>query len=159
MTQRAVARKSYRIAVSAFVGFVLAFQAVISFGPIVGVNLGTGYWPLLNYAMYSQSFQEGDFIDYYRLLEGVTETGEVVPIPMESLNLHLWHYRALVGDLERGRPEAFAVIFESLPEGVQLREIRVKSFPVAVTRDGPVDQDSILLATIAVPGGTAEEGQ
>lgn len=141
----------YRIVVSAFVGFVLIFQALIAFGPIVGVNLGVKFWPLVNYAMYSRSFQEGDFIDYYRLLEGVDESGEVVPIPMESLGLHLWHYRDLVRDLERGRRDAFIVVLDSLPDSTELREIRVKSFPVAVTRSGPVEQGSILLATIPVP--------
>lgn len=142
---------AYRILVSVFVAFVLAFQAIISFGPIVGVNVGTLYWPLVNYAMYSRSFQEGDFIDYYRLLEGVTGDGRTIAIPMESLGLHLWHYRTLVRDLEGGRKEAFEHVYRSLPPGTELTEIRVRSFPVIVTRDGPVEQGSKLLATIPVP--------
>lgn len=143
--------RAYRYLVTAFVAFVLGFQTLISFGPIVGINFGTLYWPLLNYAMYSRSFQEGDFVDYYRLLEGVTPDGTTVPIPMESLGLHLWHYHDLVRDLERGRPEAFAHLYKSLPEGTVLAELRVLSFPVAVTRAGPVEQGSLLLATIPVP--------
>jgi hypothetical protein len=101
--------------------------------------------------MYSRSFQEGDFVDIYRLLEGVTQEGEVVPIAKESLGLHLWHYRNLVKDLERRRPEAFEHLQRSLPDGIRLREIRVLSFPVAVTRAGPIEQDSIVLATIPIP--------
>lgn len=143
--------RAYRYLVTGFVVFVLGFQALISFGPIVGLNLGTLYWPLLNYAMYSRSFKEGDFVDYYRLLEGVTPEGDVVAIPMESTGLHLWHYQDLVRDLERGRVEAFEHIYRSLPDGILLTEIRVRSFPVAVTRDGPVEKESILLATIPVP--------
>ena len=143
--------RAYRILVTVFVAFVLGFQSLISFGPIVGINIGTLYWPLLNYAMYSRSFKEGDFIDYYRLLEGVTDDGQTIPLPMESLGLHLWHYKDLVRDLERGRPEAFDHVYQSLPKGIRLSEIRVQSFPVAVTRDGPIEQESILLATIPVP--------
>ena len=149
--------RAYRYLVTGFVVFVLGFQAAISFGPIVGVNLGTLYWPLLNYAMYSRSFKEGDFVDYYRLLEGVTRDGDVVSIPMESTGLHLWHYQDLVRDLERGRIEAFEHAFRSLPEGTVLTEIRVRSFPVAVTRDGPVEKDSMLLATIPVPDSIRDE--
>ena len=144
-------KKTYRILVSSFVAFVLTFQAVISLGPIVGVEIGTLYWPLLNYAMYSRSYKEGDVIDYYRLLEGITEDGRTIPISMESLGLHLYHYRILIGDLERGRTDAFEYVHSSLPEDIRLTELRVRSLPVAVTREGPVEQEPMLLATIRVP--------
>jgi hypothetical protein len=100
--------------------------------------------------MYSRSFQEGDYVDYYRLLEGVTEDGEVVAIPKESLDLHLWHYRDLVRDLENGREDAFIYLWQKLPSGSEFRELRVMSFPVAVTKNGPVEHGSILLSTIPV---------
>ncbi len=147
----------YRAIVSAFIGISLVFQAIIALGPIGGLNIGTKFWPFVNYAMYSRSFKEGDFVDYYRLLEGITRSGERIEIPMESLGLHLWHYRDLVRDLERQRPEALDLVLASLPPGIELVEIEVKSFPVAVTRSGPVEQGSIVLDRIPVPAKESSE--
>ena len=83
----------YKSIVSAFVAFVLVFQAVISLGPIVGLEVGTKYWPLLNYAMYSRSFQEGDTVNVYRPIEIVTEDGAVTELSLDMLDLQLWHYQ------------------------------------------------------------------
>ncbi|HNP35096.1 MAG TPA: hypothetical protein PKK10_04530 [Woeseiaceae bacterium] len=141
----------YQGIISLFVGSVLLLQAIISIAPVFGGTSGSRYWPILGYAMYSRSYSEGDFVDIYRLLEGVAEDGTIIPIPKESLGLHLWHYRNLVRDLQQGRKGAFEHLFSKLPPGTDIVEIRVKSFPVAVTRDGPVEKDSVVLATFPVP--------
>ena len=133
---------TYKIAVSVFVSFVLLFQAIISLGPVVGIEIGTRFWPILNYAMYSGSFREGDTVNVYKLLEGVTEDGTTIDISMDTLGMSLWHYRDLVRDLESGRDEAIQLVLNSVAPKSPLVEIRIKSFPMAVTRDGPREQPS-----------------
>lgn len=140
----------YRALVSTFVGFVLVFQAIVSLGPIVGLEIGTRFWPIVNYAMYSRSFKEGDTVEVYRILEGVTVEGDRVDLSMETVGMHLWQYRDLARDLERGNPDALAFVRSFVPEGSALGEIRLKSFPVAVSRDGPVEKDSEVLMVISV---------
>ena len=140
----------YKSIVSAFVAFVLVFQAVISLGPIVGLEVGTKYWPLLNYAMYSRSFQEGDTVNVYRPIEIVTEDGAVTELSLDMLDLQLWHYRMLGRDLEDRRQDALDFLIEKTATASPLTEVRIKSFPVVVTRDGPELQESEILVRIFV---------
>ncbi len=142
--------RAYQFAVSAFVAFVLIFQAIISLGPIAGIEIGTRYWPLLNYAMYSRSFREGDTVNIYYLLDGVRQDGSIVEISMDTVGMHLWHYRKLVDDLRAGRPEAIDHVLRSVPPGIPLAEIRVKTFPVAVTRQGPREQASQVIDVVSL---------
>jgi hypothetical protein len=141
----------YRYLVSIFVGFVLVFQSVVSLGPIFGIEINTRFWPIVNYAMYSRSFQEGDTVEVYRILEGVTEKGEIVDLSMDVVGMHLWQYRDLGRDIEKGNRDAIEFVVTFAPEGHRLEEVRIKSFPVAVTRDGPREQPSQTLAVIQLP--------
>jgi hypothetical protein len=142
--------RAYQVIVSAFVAFVLIFQAIISLGPIVGIEIGTRYWPLLNYAMYSRSFREGDTVNIYFLLDGVRQDGSIVEITMDTVGMHLWHYRNLVEDLREGRQEAIDHVLQSVPPGSPLIELRVKTFPVAVTRQGPREQESKVVDVVSL---------
>lgn len=142
--------KFYKSTVSIFVGFVLLFQALISLGPIVGVDIGTKYWPLLNYAMYSRSFQAGDTVNVYRPIEIVTADGQSRELSLEELDLQLWHYRMLGQDLERGNQDALDFLIGKVASPNMLNEIRIMSFPVVVTRAGPELKESEMLVQIFI---------
>ena len=141
----------YRYLVSIFVGFVLVFQSVVSLGPIFGIEINARFWPIVNYAMYSRSFQEGDTVEIYRILEGVTENGEIVDLSMDVVGMRVWQYRDLGRDIEKGNRDAIEFVTNFAPEGHKLEEIRIKNFPVVVTRDGPREQPSQILAVIQLP--------
>jgi hypothetical protein len=145
-----IIKNIYTSIVSLFVAFVLVFQLVISIGPIFGVKIGTLYWPLVNYAMYSNAYHEGDTVNIYRLLEATTESGTVVDIPMDELGVNLWHYRILGRDLEDGLQEPLDFILQKMSFDSPLSEIRITSFPIAVTRDGPERRESEVLVRIPV---------
>ena len=147
---KSIIQALYRVAVSGFVLFVLVFQFVVSMGPIVGIQIGTKFWPIVTYAMYSRSFREGDTVNIYKLLEGVSEDGAITKISMDDLNLHLWHYRNLIRDLENGRAEAIDFVRKSIATSSPLVELRIKNFPVQVTRDGPLEQPSQVLSTVSM---------
>ncbi len=142
------AAAAYRVLVSIFVGFVLILQMVVSLGPVFGLEIGTRFWPIVNYAMYSRSFEDGDTVEIYRILDGVTENGEKVELSMDVVGMHLWQYRDLGRDLENGNRDAIEFVATFVPAGQKLQEIRIMSFPIAVTRDGPIEQESQVLAII-----------
>lgn len=145
-----ILQSAYRVAVSAFILFVLVFQFIVSMGPVVGIKLGTNFWPIVTYAMYSKSFREGDTVNIYKLLEGVSEDGSTIEISMDDLHLHLWHYRNLIRDLENGSAEAKKFVLDSVVTDSPLIKVRIKNFPVQVSRDGPVEQPSKVLSTVSL---------
>lgn len=151
--EKSYLHSAYQILVSTFVAFVLLFQTVISLGPIAGIEIGTQYWPLLNYAMYSRSFHEGDTVNVYRPIEVVTADGVATELTLDDLDLQLWHYRILGTDLENGNQDALDFLLAKVASGSAVTEIRIRSFPVVVTRAGPELHDSEILVRIGVLAG------
>ena len=141
---------AYRVAASGFVLFVLVFQFVVSMGPVVGIQIGTNFWPILTYAMYSKSFREGDTVNIYKLLEGISEDGSTIDITMDELHMHLWHYRNLIRDLENDVADAKQFVADSIETQSPLVELRIKNYPIKVTREGAVEQPSEILAIVSL---------
>jgi hypothetical protein len=102
--------------------------------------------------MYSRSFREGDTINVYQLLEGITADGDTIKITMDDLHLHLWQYRDLVRDLMAGRQEPMGFVLGKIASDSPIVEFHVLTFPVVVTRAGPRDKPSERIAIIPVTG-------
>ena len=141
----------YVTAVSCFIAAVLLLQAWASFGPLVGGGSGFRFWPIVSYAMYTRAHYDGETVDVQELLEGTLSDGSIVDITMDSLSLNIWFYRNLVRDLKKNDPAAIALLVNRYRNGQELVEVRVKSYPLMVTRNGPAKKPSEVLHRLKVP--------
>lgn len=149
--------KIYRVVVTVFVLTILGAQAsTLIFAQLINQQGTTGvrFWPILVYDMYAKARHEGDIIDVNFLLEGVTDTGRVVPIPKESLGLGFWHYVKWSRNLVSGNEKAIVTMTELLrdhyPEH-HFVELRVKNYPLKLTSKGAVPTESVVIYKVAVP--------
>lgn len=141
----------YRIAISVFVTAVLVGQSIVTFAPIFGESFGMRFWPIISYAMYTRAHFEGDTVEVYELLEGTLRDGSIVEIPMESLGLGIWYYRNLVKGLKKEDPVAIDMLIDRYRWGDELTEIRIKSYPLMVTRNGPAEKPSEIRYHLTIP--------
>lgn len=145
-----VLHKLYKAGVSFFILAVLLGQAYASFGPILSMGTGFRFWPVVSYAMYSRAHYDGETVDVHDLLEGTLSDGSVVEIPRDSLGLSFWFYRNLVRDIKKDDPVAVQLLVDKFRWGDELVEVRVKSYPLMVTRTGPMEKPSEVLHRVAV---------
>jgi hypothetical protein len=147
-----VLHRLFTTGVSLFILAVLLGQAYASFGPMFGVGTGFRFWPIVSYAMYSRAHYDGETVDVYDLLEGTLSDGTVVEISRDSLGLSFWFYRHLVADLKKDDPVAVQLLIDNFRSGNELVEVRVMSYPIMVTRTGPMEKPSEVLHRITLDG-------
>jgi hypothetical protein len=147
-----ILNRAYVVSASCFIAAVLLGQAYVTFSPVLGSNAGFRFWPIVTYAMYSRAHYEGETVEVYDLLEGTLNDGTVVEIPMDSLGLSIWYYRNMLKGLRNQDPVAIKLLTSRFRWGDDLAEVRIKSYPLMVTRDGPAEKPSELLYSLTMPG-------
>lgn len=151
MSIQAILHRLYVVTVSGFIAAVLLLQAWATFGPVVGGGSGFRFWPIVSYAMYTRAHYDGETVDVHEFIEGTLRDGSIVDISMESLKLDVWFYRNLIRELKENDPTAVAVLVERQRNGRDLVEIRFKSYPLMVTRNGPAEKPSEVLYQMKIP--------
>lgn len=143
-------RLGYEIFISGFIIVMLSMQAAKSTGLLKAMGIGRDrhLWPILSYHMYSRVRLEGDYVEAYDLVQGVRSDGSIVDISKEDLKLGLWHFRHMIRGLKDQDPGAIQLLTSRFASSKDLKEVRILSFPVMVTRDGPADKPSEILALI-----------
>ena len=139
----------YETFVSGFI--VLAFLAQLFAIAATPLKTGLGgkkLWPFLSYHMYSEVRHENQTVEVYDLLEGVRKDGSTTVINKEDLGLNLWDWRFLMSGLTQEKDASIHVFLNRYKYPNDLTEIRVLSYPVKVTREGPVEIPSQVLARI-----------
>jgi len=150
-------QRLYRWMVGAFVGLVLAAQALTI--PFTAARRGDILWvrayPILEYDMYRDPYHEGDRVDATWNLEGVYESGLVVQITEQMLGLSVWDlhrilYAVAVSKADYGIKELKSIVTARVPQADSLQSLRVVSLPVRVTRKGPEAVPPQIVATVAM---------
>jgi hypothetical protein len=148
--------KLYRTIVSAFVGLVLFAQAsTVLVTATRGTYLRERLFPVLEYPMYAYAHYDGDRVVASWLLEGVYPAGETISISKEMLRVDIFDWVNIVQGAMAGYASSTATLMtlirEHVPNAAQLAELRIKNYPVRITRNGPAAMPSEVVKTLPVP--------
>src|SRR5579872_3939485 len=148
--------KVYRTIVSAFVAVVLLAQAATVFVTATrGTYLRDRLFPVLEYPMYAPAHYEGERVIASWLLEGVYGDDLKIDIPKEMLKIDIFDFVHTVEGTINGNPNTTATLVtlvrEHVPNAAQLTEIRIKNYPVRLTRNGPQPMPSEVVKTLPLP--------
>jgi hypothetical protein len=144
---------SYRIAVSVFVTALLAAQAAtLSVTALHGSFLRSKLYPILEYPMYAPAHYNGERVTASWLIEGVLADGKTVSITDDQLHVDIFDFINIVQSALRGDPREIAALRElvrdRIPGADRIQELRIKNFPLQVTRDGAKPLPSDVVMTI-----------
>jgi hypothetical protein len=143
--------RAYEVVVSVFIAAVLLAQAATLGDRYLGTKIGgRRFWPILSYMMYDDPHYAGETIKAYYPLEGVLKDGRVVEITREDLGLDFWNYLHLGDSLAQNQPAALNLLVTLYKKSNQLVELRVKTLPVMVTRQGQAYKAPEILRTIPI---------
>jgi len=143
----------YRIAVSAFIVAVLAAQAAtLAVTSTRGTYLRSKAFPILEYPMYAPAHFEGERVSASWLLEGVLADGKIIDISNDQLHVDVFDFvnivQSALSGSARSRGTLSELVQSHVPGADQIKEIRIKSYPMKVTRAGPQALASEVVMTI-----------
>jgi hypothetical protein len=111
---------------------------------------------VLEYPMYAPAHYEGERVVASWLLEGVYSDGQKIDISKDLLKIDIFDFVHTVEGTLNGDPNTTAtlvtLIRERVPNAARLSEIRIKNYPVRLTRNGPAPMPSEVVKTMAMPG-------
>jgi hypothetical protein len=146
----------YEIAISLFVAAVLLAQAATLGDRYFGTKFGgRKFWPIISYLMYDDPHYERETIKAYYPLEGVLQDGRVVAISQDDLGLDFWNYMHLGDDLAQNKPAALKLLTR-LYKKDRLTEVRVRTLPVMVTRQGQAFKASVVVRALPIDAAVPE---
>jgi len=137
-----------------FVGGVLLAQAAtIPFTAARSELIWSRLYPIVEYDMYRDPYFEGDRVDAIWNIEAVYEGGVTMPLGLETLKMSVWDmqlilHATVVQKSDRGRDNLRAVIRARAPQAERIRELRILSLPVRVSRSGPEAIPATVVMTI-----------
>lgn len=147
--------RGYRVAVSIFVFAILAAQAATL--PVTASGrtiIRSKLFPILEYPMYAIAHYEGDRVTGTWILEGVYPDGRTLNITQENLRLSTWDFIRVVQHAVRKLPGSqdrlVGLIRSRLPDGRIIREVRIKNYPIKVTRHGPQPMPSEVVMKVSI---------
>jgi hypothetical protein len=132
----------HRFAVSIFIVAVLAAQAATLIVTATrGTYLRSRAYPILEYPMYAPAHFEGERVSASWLLEGVLGDGKTIDISADQLHVDVFDFvnivQSALSGSANGRNTLRELVLGHVPGADQLKEIRIKNYPMKVTRDGP----------------------
>jgi hypothetical protein len=143
----------YRFGVSAFVGLALLAQAATI--PITAMHasfLRSKMFPILEYPMYAVAHYENERVTASWLIEGVLDDGKIINISKEQLGVDIFDFANIISPVLRHEPNADRALMDMVktrvPGGDRMQEVRIKSYPMQITRDGPKPMPSEVVMTI-----------
>ena len=137
-----------------FVGGVLLVQAAtIPFTAARSELLWSRLYPIIEYDMYRDPYFEGDRVDATWDIVAVYDSGVTMPLGLETLRMSVWDmhrilYVTVVEKSEQGRENLRSVIRARAPQSERIKELRVLSLPVRVSRSGPETIPATVVMTI-----------
>jgi hypothetical protein len=151
--QRTRAETAYRFGVSVFVAAVLGAQAATLWVTAQHAGYLRGkLFPILEYPMYAPAHYEGERVTASWLLEAVLSDGRSLAIPREQLQVDIFDFvRIVQSALQHDRAATatlLGLVRERVPGADRIREVRIKNYPVQLTRDGPKPLASEVVMTI-----------
>ena len=103
--------------------------------------------------MYRDPYFEGDRVDAIWDIEAVYEGGMTMPLGLETLKMSVWDmqrilYVTVVQKSDQGRDNLRSVIRARAPQAERIKELRILSLPVRVSRSGPEAIPATVVMTI-----------
>jgi hypothetical protein len=145
----------YRTAVSVFIIAVLAAQAAtIPVTAMHGAFLRSKLYPILEYPMYAPAHYNGERVTASWLIEGVVPDGKTIGITNDQLHVDIFDFINIVQSALQGNSREIDTLRElvrdRVPGADRIQELRIKNYPLKVTRDGPQPLPSEVVMTIPV---------
>ena len=137
-----------------FVGGVLLVQAAtLPFTAVRSSLIWSRLYPIVEYDMYRDPYFEGDRVDATWDIVAVYESGVTMPLGLETLNMSVWDmqrilYLTVIQKSDKGRDSLRTVIRARAPQAERIRELRILSLPVRVSRSGPEAIPATVVMTI-----------
>ena len=147
------AQVCYRAGISVFVTALLGAQASTLWVTAQhGTFLRSKLFPILEYPMYAPAHYEGERVTASWLLEGALADGKSIAIPRELLQVDIFDFVNIVQSTLQHDRTATATLLGLVRQHVagaeRIRELRIKDYPVQLTRNGPRPLASEIVMTI-----------
>ena len=146
---------------SLFILGILGLQTMPIVTLLTDKPWGGYYWPFVDYPMYTHAHHEGEHVIVGFTIIATTNNGEEISINYKNhrdLGVDFWIFEDLVQGLLGPNGYRNASSFTALhPRGEEMVKLDIFDYPVMVTRDGPVEVEADLLASIKIGSGTEEE--
>jgi hypothetical protein len=143
-------RTLQRIAISAFIVFVIGLQAMAGARIRGPLKPDPDRWPFLSYPMYRAAHFPGEAIPRHRVF-GILEDSSEVEVTPETLGTNFWIWqRRLVDALDPVDPadlRAMANLHESAG-GAPVSGFRLENHPVVLSEEGTEDGPAEVIRTV-----------
>lgn len=141
----------YKVLVSTFLVGVLSIQAATIVTKHTPKRIGADrHWPFVDYPMYTKSYQEGDAINVKFPLRVVLADGTTDTVTERELGLGHWDFHILVTRMKNGNEMARRQFLDMYDRPDEVRAVQVLTYPLIITREGPQEAESEILAAYDV---------
>jgi hypothetical protein len=117
-----------------------------------GSFLRSKLYPILEYPMYAPAHYNGERVTASWLIDGVLPDGKLVSITGEQLHVDIFDFINIVQSALQGDAKEIGTLRELVRERVpgadRIQELRIKNYPLKLTRDGPKPLPSEVVMTI-----------
>jgi hypothetical protein len=149
----------YRAGVAAFLLLILGAQAAtLLVTARHGTFLRNRLYPIIEYPMYAVAHYENERVDASWLLEAVDQDGRTFEISYDQLHVDIFDWVNIMQAVLHGSGTNLDALRElvrkHIPGAGQFVELRIKSYPLQVTRGGPRSLPSQLLMTVSMQPGS-----
>lgn len=145
-----ISDKILRLTASSFLVSILLLQGSTIVFMAFGKPLGTWFWPIIDYPMYSVSHVEGDYINVYFTLEVEMIDGTVSKVTADDVGLNFWKFHYIGAGISKSVKASADLLVALHPKSESITEIRVYSSPFIITKSGKGLAPPKLLNKIAI---------
>lgn len=142
--------KALRFITSCFLVSILLLQGSTLVFMVFGKPLGTWFWPIIDYPMYSGSHQEGDYLEVSFTLVVEMADGTVSEVTADDVGLNFWKFYYIGMGISHSEKAPADLLVSLHPNGNSITEVRVYSSPFIITKNGKAAAPSKLLNKITM---------
>jgi len=149
----------YRAGVATFLILILGAQAsTLLVTAQHGTFLRNRLYPIIEYPMYAVAHYDGERVTASWLLEAVQPDGRTFEISYDQLHVDIFDWvdimQAVLHGSTTNRDALRELVRKHIPGAEQIRELRIKNYPLQVTRDGPRSLPSEVVMTVSMQTGS-----
>ena len=136
--------------ISCFVTIILLSQGSALLFMAIGKPIGTWFWPIIDYPMYSGAHEEGDYLYASLTLEVVTGDGVVSNVTADDIGLNFFKFYYIGAGISKSSKRYADYLISLMPNGNDVAEVRVYSSPYIITKKGKTDAPPKLLNVMTI---------
>ena len=139
-----------RVTATGIVIVILLLQGSTIVFMALGKPMGTWYWPIIDYPMYSAARYEGERINAYYNIDVVLKDGSLIAVTADDVGLNFWKFLYIGDGIKRSRKQSAELLIALHPDGENITEIRVYGLPYVLGKDGMYEAEPKLLNSIVL---------